>query len=87
MKHFMFTDNRGIHKHVITLDATGIAAHLVKDQQFLFYWRKGWDPVLAASRSLAMYPVDERAIVPPHFGPDEWAVIHLKLLELHCKEL
>lgn len=76
---FTFTDNRGIHKHVLTLDVAQLAAHLSKDPQFMFYWRKGWDPRLAATRSLAMYPPDPKASVAPGISETEWAAINEQL--------
>lgn len=82
METFTFTDNRGIHKHVLTLDATQLAAHLAKDAQFMFYWRKGWDPRQAAFRSLCMYPPDAKAIVWPMITEERWAIID-DALRLH----
>lgn len=79
MSSFTFTDNRGIHKHVLILDAARLAAHLTKDPQFMFYWRKGWNPRLAAIRSLAMYPPDIKAAVVPDISEAGWVAIHDQL--------
>lgn len=83
MTTFTFTDNRGIHKHVVTLDAAQLAAHLTKDAQFMFYWRKGWDPRLAATRSLYLCSPDPKAIVAPHITEDQWPVIDAALHRLN----
>lgn len=82
MTTFTFTDNRGIHKHTATLTAAELAAHLAKDPQFMFYWRKGWDPRLAATRSLYMLPPDAKAIVSPHIGEDQWPAVDAALRSL-----
>lgn len=79
MTTFTFTDNRGLRKHTVTLDAAGLAAHLSKDPQFVFYWRKGWDPRLAATRSLYLYPPHEKAIVAPTISEAEWPEIDAAL--------
>ena len=87
MTTFTFTDNRGIHKHVLTLDASQLAAHLAKDPQFMFYWRKGWEPRLNAFRSLYMNPPDPKAIVSPHIGEDQWPEVHAAIESLDRNEL
>lgn len=76
MTTFTFTDNRGMHKHVLTLNAAQLAAHLAKDPQFMFYWRKGWEPRQNAVRSLYLLPPDPKAIVSPQIGEDQWPEIH-----------
>ncbi len=80
MGTFIFTDNRGIHKHVITLDDAGLAAHLAKDPQFLYYWRKGWDPVLAANRSIYTNPPSLKAPVCPEIIGEQWVAIENELM-------
>lgn len=82
MNTFTFTDNRGIHKHVVTLDAAELAAHLVKDPQFVFYWRKGWNPRLAANRSLYTNPPTPKAIVAPHITEEQWPEIDAAITSL-----
>lgn len=86
MNTFTFTDNRGLHKHVVTLDAEGIAAHLLRDPQFVFYWRKGWDPRQAANRSLYTNPPDLKAPVCPDITEAQWPSIaeHLDRNELRA---
>ena len=76
---FRFTDNRPIHKVVLTLNAAELSAHLSRDPQFMHYWRKGWDPRLAAIRSLNFTPPDERALVCPHITEEQWAAIDAEL--------
>lgn len=80
---FTFTDNCGIHKHVLTLDATQLAEHLAKDPQFMFYWRKGWDPLLNATRSLYANPPDPKAIVSPTITEEQWPAIDKALRDAH----
>lgn len=75
MTTFTFTDNSGRRKHVVTLTAEQMALHLAKDQQFVFYWRKGWDPRLAANRSLYTNPPDLKAPVCPDITEDQWPEI------------
>ena len=82
MNTFRFTDNRPIHKYVLTLDAAQLAAHLAKDAQFMFYWRKGWDPRLAAIRSINFTPPNEKAAVCPHITEEQWPCIETELLKV-----
>lgn len=76
---FTFTDNRPIHKHVVVLSVAQLAAHLMKDEQFVYYWRKGWDPMLAANRSLGFNPPDVRAAVVPRITEEGWVEIEREL--------
>lgn len=80
MSIFTFTDNRGTNKHVLTLSAAQVAEHLAKDQQFMFYWRKGWEPRQAAIRSLHLYPPSLNTPVFPQITEDQWAEIELALV-------
>lgn len=80
---FTFTDNRPLHKHIVTLDAAQLAAHLAKDAQFMFYWRKGWDPCLAANRSLYANPPHEKATVCPLITDLQWPIIDSELKSLN----
>lgn len=82
MNTIRFTDNRPIHKAVLDLTTAEVAAHLLRDQQFEFYWRKGWDPRLAATRSLYAYPVSNEAIVAPTITVDQWKEIDEQLHKL-----
>ncbi len=77
--NFRFTDNRPIHKHVFNMDAAQVAAHLAKDVQFMYYWRKGWDPRLAAIRSLNFNPPNLNACVCPHITEEHWHAIDANL--------
>ena len=79
MNTFTFTDNRGGHKHVLTLSAAQVAEHLAKDEQFMFYFRKGWDPRQAAIRSLHLYPPSLEAPVFPQITEGQWTEIELSL--------
>lgn len=76
---FTFTDNKPQHKHIVNLTAAQLATHLANDAQFIFYWRKGWDPRQAAFRSLCMYPPDAKAIVWPMITEERWAIIDAEL--------
>ena len=82
MKTIQFTDNRPIHKAILNLTSAQVAAHLLRDQQFAFYWMKGWDPRLAATRSLYAYPVSNDAIVAPTITVDQWQEIDAELHKL-----
>jgi hypothetical protein len=82
MTTFTFTDNRGIHKHTVTLNAAELASHLSKDRQFVFYWRKDWDPRLAATRSLYTNPPDEKAYVCPTIEEAQWLEVDTVLRDL-----
>ena len=82
MSTFTFTDNRGIHKHTVTLNAAELAAHLSKDAQFVFYWRKDWTPCLAANRSLYMAPPDEKAPVCPTIEEAQWPEVDAALRDM-----
>ena len=82
MNTFTFTDNSGRRKYTATLTADQLAAHLAKDAQFMFYWRKGWDPRLAATRSLYLVPPDPKAIVAPHITEDQWPSVDAGLRKL-----
>lgn len=73
---FTFTDNRPQHKHIVHFTAEELAAHLSKDSQFMYYFRKGWDPRQAAFRSLCMYPPNEKAPVWPMITEERWKVIY-----------
>ena len=75
MHIFTFTDNRPIHKHVVTLNVTQLAAHLAKDVQFMYYWRNGFDPILAANRSLYLTPPDEKATVCAAITEEQWTAL------------
>lgn len=83
MNTYTFKDNRGINKHVVTLTSEQLAEHLAKDKQFMFYWRKGWDPVLAANRSLYTSPPHVKTPVCPTITETQWPEINeaLKALE------
>lgn len=83
MATFTFTDNSGRRKRVTTLTAAQLAAHLSNDAQFMFYWRKGWDPRQAATRSLYATPPDPKAIVSPHINEDQWALVDAALRQQH----
>lgn len=82
MTTFTFTDNSGRRKHIATLTAAQLAAHLAKDPQFMFYWRKGWEPRQNAVRSIYLLPPDPKAIVSPHIGEDQWPEVHAALCQL-----
>ena len=82
MTTFTFTDNSGRSKHVTTLNAAQLAAHLAKDPQFMFYWRKGWDPRQNAVRSLYLTPPDPKAIVSPHIAEEQWPAVDAALRSL-----
>lgn len=82
MNTFTFTDNSGMRKHVVTLTAAELAAHLAKDPQFMFYWRKGWDGRLAATRSLYTNPPRPKTIVAPNITEDQWPSVDAALREL-----
>ena len=82
MNTIRFTDNRPIHKAVLNLTSAQVAAHLLRDQQFVFYWRKGWDPRLAATRSLYAYPVSVATIVAPTITVEQWQEIDAELHKL-----
>ena len=86
MNTIRFTDNRPIHKVVLKLTSAQVAAHLLRDQQFVFYWRKGWDPRLAATRSLYADPVSPDAIVAPRITVDQWQEIDAELHKLFCHD-
>lgn len=79
MDTFTFTDNRGIHKHTLTLNAKELAAHLANDPQFMFYWRKGWESRLNALRSLYTNPPSPKAIVCPNITEEQWSAIDAEL--------
>lgn len=79
MNTFTFTDNSGMQRHVVTLDAKELAEHLSNDPQFMFYWRKGWEPRLAATRSLYMLPPHPKAIVSPKISDTQWPEIDAAL--------
>ena len=81
MTTFTFTDNSGQRKRVATLTASQLAVHLAKDPQFMFYWRRGWDPRLAATRSLYLLPPDPKAIVSPHISEEQWPEVHEALTQ------
>jgi hypothetical protein len=83
METFTFTDNRGIHKHIVTLTASQLAEHLSNDLQFMFYWRKDYDPRLAATRSLYQSPPNAKAIVCPTITEAQWPEIHQALCAIH----
>lgn len=80
---FTFTDNRPIHREVVTLNAAQLAAHLAKDPQFMFYWRKGWDPRMAANRSLYVNPPNPKAIVCPDITEETWPALDAALKDAH----
>lgn len=82
MTTFTFTDNSGRRKHVVTLTAEQMAAHLAKDPQFMFYWRKGWDPRLAATRSIYLNPPDVKAAVCPDISEGQWPEVDAALIKL-----
>ena len=82
MTTFTFTDNSGRRKYVATLTTAQLAAHLAKDPQFMFYWRKGWDGRLAATRSLYTNPPSPKTIVAPNITEDQWPSVHAELLKL-----
>lgn len=82
MTTFIFTDNKALHKSTLRLSPAELAEHLAKDRQFVYYFSKGWDSHLAATRSLAMYPVDPKATVPPNFSTDQWAEVELAVKHL-----
>jgi hypothetical protein len=82
---FTFTDNRPIHQHVVTLDASQLAAHLAKDPQFMFYWRRGWDGRLAATRSLYTNPPSTKATVSPSISDEQWQLVNAALNELSLR--
>lgn len=82
MTTFTFTDNSGLRKRVTTLTAEQLAAHLAKDPQFMFYWRKGWDPRQNAVRSLYLNPPDPKAIVSPHIAEEQWPAVDAALRSL-----
>ena len=84
MHTFTFTDNRPTHRHIITLDAAQVATHLAKDQQFMFYWRKGWDPRQQAIRSLHLYPPSEKAMIFPQISAEQWVDIDAMLKTNHA---
>ena len=82
MTIFTFTDNRGIHKHVVSMSASQLAEHLAKDRQFVHYWRKDWDPCLAANRSLYMSPPNLKAPVCPTIEQSQWPEVDTALRDL-----
>lgn len=79
MTTYTFTDNRGIHQHVVTLTTEQLAAHLSADIQFMYYWRKGWDPLQAANRSLYTNPPNLKAPVCPTLTDEQWPAIDMAL--------
>jgi hypothetical protein len=82
MNTIRFTDNKGIRKVVIDLTPREVAEHLTGDQQFVYYWRKNWDPRLAAIRSLYIRPVSDKAIVTPALTEDQWYAINAELCHI-----
>ena len=59
-----FTDNRpeGFHKVDVQLSASAVAAHLLLDPQFAFYFREGHEVRTNAERSLWSNPPEKGAI-------------------------
>ena len=59
-----FTDNRpeGFHKVDVQLPASAVAAHMLLDPQFAFYFREGHEVRTNAERSLWSNPPEKGAI-------------------------
>ena len=87
MTTFTFTDNSGRRKYVATLTTAQLAAHLAKDPQFMFYWRKGWDARQNAVRSLYLNPPDPKAIVSPQITEEQWPEVHRAIESLDRNEM
>ena len=87
MTTFEFTDNSGRRKYVATLTAAQLAAHLAKDPQFMFYWRRGWEPRQNAVRSLYLTPPGPKAIVSPHISEAQWPEVHAAIESLDRNKL
>lgn len=82
---FLFHDNKpkGYRKVEVVLSAEQLAEHLLGDRQFTFYWERGWEPRLAAFRSLAINPPQPKAICMRHPTDTEWDALDKAIHTLH----